>query len=178
LVLRCLIATWLSQFDIEDEATAITMIGAMRRVSSDDFVTHIRARVFEAADETDGAVALYAERVVLPYDKKLPPDPLFSQPADRPRRATGARTMAVDPNYEVGSEGIIAQLITELNRGNPKTFLNHPGAEQLICYSLASRINYFFGFLNNASSRESGSRAPEPELRYTLLKQLIKKHLQ
>lgn len=125
------VVAWLGQFDVKDQATVTAMLGAMRRVSSDDFARHIRARVFEAADETDGALALYAERTVPPTNNKLPPDPLFSQSATRPRRATGARAMAVDPNDEVGSEGIVAQLITELNRENPEKFLNHPGPDRL-----------------------------------------------
>lgn len=125
------VATWLAQFDIKDQATAVTMLSFMRRVSSDDFVRDIRARVLQAAEETDGALALYAERAVPPADKKLPPEPLFSQPVARPRRATGARGMTVDPNDEVGSEGIVAQLITELNREDPQKFLNHPGPDRL-----------------------------------------------
>jgi hypothetical protein len=105
------------------------MLNAMRRVSAEDFKRDMRARIMEIAAETDGAVALYAERAVPPSRK--PPLPLFDQPVERPRRAIGKKIPAVDPNDEVGSEGIIAQLITELSREDELKFVNHPGPDRL-----------------------------------------------
>lgn len=123
------VVAWLEQFDVGDQSTAIAMLNAMRRVSAEDFKRDVRARIMEIAAETDGAVALYGERAVPP--RRKPPLPLFEQPEERPRRATGKKIPAVDPNDEVGSEGIIAQLITELTREDELKFISHPGPDRL-----------------------------------------------
>lgn len=122
---------WLGQFDPNDQAIAFAMLRAMRLVSGDEFTKGMRTRLLEAAEGVEGAVALYAEREVLPKSKKVPPDPLFVQPEDRPRRAVGKKALIVLPDEDVGSEGLIAQLITELTRQYPEKFVNHPGPNLL-----------------------------------------------
>ncbi|MBU7440926.1 phosphoribosyltransferase-like protein [Paraburkholderia fungorum] len=123
------VLAWLGQFAPEDQAHAIALLKAMQLVSADEFVAGIRSRILKAADETDGAVALYSEREV--DETSGAADPLFDQPDSPPRRAVGERAVALAGNVDIGSEGLVAQLITELTRANPEKFLNHPGPDLL-----------------------------------------------
>ena len=123
------VIAWLGQFAPADEAHAITLLKAIKLISADEFVAGIRSRILEAADETDGAVALYSEREVDQTSGTA--DPLFNQPDTPPRRAVGARALALAGDNDIASEGLVAQLITELTRANPEKFLNHPGPDLL-----------------------------------------------
>ena len=102
-------------------------------VSRDEFANGLRELVIARAETVDGLVALYAERELRKRDGK--PHRLFSEPRLKIRRAEGMgpqpvkSTKAYDPS--VGSEGIVAQLITELCRQFPRKFLNHPGPDQI-----------------------------------------------
>lgn len=123
------VLAWLGQFDPADQVHAVALLKAMRLVASDEFTSGIRSRLLESARETDGAIALFAEREVGSSGKH--PTPLFAQPDSRPRRATGTRADVIANQGEVGSEGLIAQLITELARQRSEKFLNHPGPDLL-----------------------------------------------
>ena len=144
-------SAWLGQFDPHDQGRAADMLRAMRLVSANEFTRGMRALLLQTAEGVDGTVALYAEREVLPKDKKQPPEPLFLQPAERPRRAVGRKALIVLPGEDVGSEGLVAQLITELTREYPETFVNHPGPDLLRLHeiekgrkkSLAPRVRKF-----------------------------------
>lgn len=123
------VLSWLGQFDLTDQDNVVALLRAMRLVSADEFSAGLRSRLIQSAAETEGAVALYTER-------ELPKDatgvlPLFDQPYNRPRRAKAGRALAIDGTVEVGSEGLVAQLITELSRENADKFLNHPGPSEL-----------------------------------------------
>jgi len=126
--------TWLTQFSLGDRALASKLLEAMAFVSRDDFVDHMRAMLIREAESVNGAVALYAERELRHRYGK--PHRLFKETERKIRRAYGSAgpeavkpTKAYDPS--VGSEGIVAQMISELCREYPKTFLNHPGPEQI-----------------------------------------------
>lgn len=156
------VVAWLEQFDVGDQSIAIAILNAMRRVSAEDFKRDMRARIKEIAAETDGAVALYAERAVPP--RRKPPLPLFEQPEERPRRATGKKIPAVDSSDEVGSEGIIAQLITELTREDELKFLSHPGPDRLRLESANS---------GTRRSRKAVDKVLLPVRRFVLVTDLI-----
>lgn len=147
------VVAWLGQFAPEDQPKAIALLKAMRLVSADEFVAGLRARLFEAADEANGAIALYAEREVMGASGMI--QPLFEQPTHPPRRAIGTRVKAVDGESDIGSEGLVAQLITELAREAPEKFLSHPGPDLL------------------RSRRPKGKRVFPPVRRFVLVTDII-----
>lgn len=124
---------WLSQFDPDSQSIVIKMLQAMRLVTRDMFANDLRTRILQVAEETSGLVGLYVEREV-PV-KGGPVLPLFLQPEGRPRRAYGLGPNPIEPDKkqpgDVGSEGIVAQLVSELCREMPESFISHPGPEKI-----------------------------------------------
>jgi hypothetical protein len=125
---------WLKQFSMGDRPLAKKLLEAFTFVSRDDFIGHMRTMLICEADNIDGKVALYAEREL--RHRFGIPHRLFKETRRVTRRACGAAgpaavkpTKSYDPS--VGSEGIVAQMISELCREHPKKFLNHPGPDQI-----------------------------------------------
>ncbi|TNF78766.1 MarR family transcriptional regulator [Pseudomonas sp. ICMP22404] len=125
---------WLEQFNLGDRSRARKLLEAFAFVSRDDFINHMRAMLLREAESIQGTVALYAERELRHRLGK--PNRLFSETRRSIRRAIGAKgpdavrpTKAYDPS--VGSEGIVAQMISQLCQEYPGKFLNHPGPEQI-----------------------------------------------
>ncbi|MGM8932408.1 phosphoribosyltransferase-like protein [Salinicola halophyticus] len=125
--------TWLAQFDPMSQGNVVKMLQAMRLVSRDQFSESIRTRLLQVSNNAQGRVGLYVERELPP--KKYSPEPLFQQPQRKPRRAFGPGPDPIRPDInqpaDVGSEGIVAQLVSELCREFPKKFVNHPGPDEL-----------------------------------------------
>ena len=124
---------WLAQFDPTSQGHMIQMLQAMRLVSRDQFSESVRTRVLQISEESQGRIGLYVEREIPP--KGISPEPLFQQADIRPRRAYGPGPAPICPDVEkpadVGSEGIVAQLVSELCREFPEKFVNHPGPDEL-----------------------------------------------
>lgn len=124
---------WLAQFDPTSQGDMIKMLQAMRLVSRDRFSESVRTRILQASENSQGRIGLYVEREIPP--KGLPPEPLFQQADIRPRRAFGLGPAPICPGVskpaDVGSEGIVAQLVSELCREFPDKFVNHPGPDEL-----------------------------------------------
>ena len=124
---------WLGQFDAAEQVSMVKMLRAIRLVSRDEFADGVRARLLEAATECSGCIGLYVEREMPPKD--APPAPLFLQAEAPPRSAYGSGPRPIEPDGEkpadVGSEGIVAQLVSELCREFPRKFVNHPGPDRL-----------------------------------------------
>lgn len=125
---------WLNQFQMGDRNLAETLLSAFSLISRDEFHDHLRRLIRERAALVDGVVALYAEREL--RHRWGTPHRLFKESKKRPLRAEGKvgpaaikATKAYDPS--VGSEGIVAQLITELCKESPRKFVSHPGPEQI-----------------------------------------------
>lgn len=124
---------WVSQFDPEDQQTAVALLEEILLVSRQNFAKGLRQLVLSRAKDGDGPIGLYAEREL--HHRKGVPHRLFKETKRKPRRAFGlgpqpvAPTKRYDPS--VGSEGLVAQLITELCREQPQTFLNHPGPTKI-----------------------------------------------
>lgn len=128
------VKAWLQQFHLGDRLLAQKLLKAFTLVSRDDFAIHMRTMLIREAEGVDGKVALYTEREL--RHRHGVPHRLFKEPRRKIRRAIGAQgpeavkpTAAYDPS--VGSEGIIAQIVSELCKEFPKKFLNHPGPEQI-----------------------------------------------
>lgn len=125
---------WLEQFHLGDRSRAQRLLEAFAFVSRDDFIDQMRAMLLRESQTVPGAIALYAERELRHRWGK--PHRLFKESRRSVKRAIGAKgpdavkpTKAYDPS--VGSEGIVAQMISELCHEHPQKFLNHPGPDQI-----------------------------------------------
>lgn len=120
---------WLSQFDPLEQPTAQAMLEAMLLVSRDEFAERLQALVRHRIDAEPGCVGLYVEREV--RVRNGVPHRLFKQPRRSPRRATGKGPDPVTPtrpyDLDVGSEGIVAQLLTEICRASGGKAVMQPG---------------------------------------------------
>lgn len=120
---------WLNQFSPDEQVLLVRMLAKMRLISPAEFTEGLRDLILQrVADEALAVpVGLYAEREVRQRNRR--PHALFKQSKKRPRRAHSI-IRAIDPVLpwiqEVGSEGGVAQLITELARERPAVVLNHP----------------------------------------------------
>lgn len=120
---------WLSQFSGPDRDHATDLIENLLYVSADDFQRRMLAMLRDLPNHNDGPLGLYVERKVRRY--KGVPNRLFKEPQRKVKRAIGGGPDPVDSmhagRHEVGSEGILAQLVTQVQRADPQTFYNHPG---------------------------------------------------
>lgn len=125
--------TWLRQFALRDQKLAADLLEVFCFVSRDEFATGLRERVLHEARRINGPIALYAEREL--GHRLGVPHRLFKESQGKLKRAYGLGPQPVKPirayQPEVGSEGIVAQLITDLCRQLPKRFLNHPGPDRI-----------------------------------------------
>lgn len=124
---------WLSQFAVGDQELAGKLVEAIRVVSRSEFARELKALIRRTYGDSSGRVALYAEREI---PRRLGvPHRLFKESSKKVKRAFGAGPLPVKPvpiySGEVGSEGPVAQLITEICRSNRQKYLNHPGPEQI-----------------------------------------------
>lgn len=124
---------WLGQFSPDEQALAIEMLRKMLLVSRDAFTERMIALLLNRGTAGPEPVGLYAEREVRKrHDHPLR---LFKQSNTKIKRAHGAGPQPVQTfrayDADVGSEGIVAQLVSEVCRRYPKHFFNHPGPDQI-----------------------------------------------
>lgn len=124
---------WLRQFEVDDQAVASAMLDAMTLVSHAEFFERLAVLVVNRSNAIEGRIGLYAEREVRKY--RGIPNRLFKESKGKPRRAFGHGPAPVRPTHtvqpEIGSEGLVAQLITELCRSNEEKFSSHPGPDEI-----------------------------------------------
>ncbi|MCA1494954.1 hypothetical protein I6F11_29445 [Ensifer sp. NBAIM29] len=124
---------WLEQFAEEDREVAQMLLDEVHTVSSDAFSDGIIKLIDQIASERpepNRKIALYCERPIKRVFGKIPA--FF--PGTRKGRAEGPGVAPVVANpldQEIGSEGIVAQLITSYCRANPGVALSHPGPTKL-----------------------------------------------
>jgi hypothetical protein len=121
---------WLMRFIDRERDTAASLLDEMLFVSADEFKSGIIALLNQVMDERNGdrSMAIYAEREV-DWDGKCIV-PIF--PGTRTGRAIGVGPPPImfDPKEpEVGSEGLVATLITSFQRLHQHDVLNHPGPD-------------------------------------------------
>lgn len=124
---------WIAQFRPGEQALVSDMLRKMTLVSRDEFadrmLEHIRCRVEDGYDP----VGLYAEREVRKHSGKA--NRLFKESRTKIRRAHGVGPQPVQPvrsfDPDVGSEAIVAHLVSELEREQPKRFVSHPGPDKI-----------------------------------------------
>lgn len=122
---------WLGQFCGSDQVYARQMLERMLLVSEHAFRDGLRTLLADRLQVIGEEAALYAERELILNCGR--PAPLFKQSHKRPCRAYGSGPQPVqamrNKNSEVGSEGLVAQLITEIIRTNRKKTMSHPGPD-------------------------------------------------
>lgn len=120
---------WIEQFSAEDKPTAVALIEAIKLVSRDEFAQQLRALIKRRIAAGSGPVGLYAEREL--GSRWGQPHRLFKETHRKHMRAYGAgpspvaSTKRYDP--QVGSEGLVAQIITEICRELRGKVFSHPG---------------------------------------------------
>ena len=133
---------WLSQIDPRDQSAAIELLESLDLVSRDTFSERLRKLILERLHSQTGPVGLYVEREL--GKQNGVPDPLFAESGTEVRRAYGDGPQAVQPTRQhdpsVGSEGIVAQLASELCREFPALCIDHPGPDKI----RKKRIRRFF----------------------------------
>lgn len=130
-----LLADWLSQFEIDDQSTAKQLLEELLYVSYSDMRDSLIQAIIKRGQQINGTVALYAERHVRHHSGKL--TRLFvGEKITRKKGIKSHRAEGIGPDpvvsqrryaHDTGSEGIIAQLITQICKSNPDKFLDHPG---------------------------------------------------
>ncbi|MFO0452155.1 MAG: hypothetical protein ACK52I_26470 [Pseudomonadota bacterium] len=124
---------WVGQFDVRHQVLAIELLDAVSLVSNQELMSGLRDLLVDYAQATKVPVALYAEREVKKWNGI--PNRLFKESRQLPRRAYGSGPQPVQPTRaydpQIGSEGLIANLVTQMCRQLPKIFLNHPGPEKI-----------------------------------------------
>ena len=146
---------WLSQFDGEDKDLAVELLDDLIYVSADEFQQRVLAMLRALPQTHVGPFGLYVERKVRRYNGV--PNRLFKEPQRKVRRSIGGGPKPVDSTHagrhEVGSEGLLAQIATQIQRGDAKTFFNHPGPNAIRQNSIRYfvLITDFVGTGNQAS---------------------------
>lgn len=126
------VQAWLSQFKVADQGLAANLLDSMILVSADDLRNRLFNLIRNSQASVGGRVGLYVERELEREGGYGPPERLFSEPLTLPRRAFGKGPPPIVPaQSDVGSEGILAQLVSELCRVEGSPFVNHPGPDDI-----------------------------------------------
>jgi len=122
--------SWLNQFE-DDRDCAASLLNCVRRVSADEFRDSILHLLEERVSASDFPVGLYAERSIRKW--KDQPNRLFKETRTKVKRAYGVGPPPVQPDNkkypETGSEGIVANIITQFVRRNRGVAFDHPGPD-------------------------------------------------
>lgn len=122
--------SWLNQFE-DDRDRAAKLLNSVRKVSADEFRNNILRLIEERVEVSSQPVGLYAERKIRRWKEQ--PVRLFKESKTKVKRAYGMGPNPVQPeNYkypETGSEGIVANIITQFVRGNRQLAFDHPGPD-------------------------------------------------
>lgn len=124
---------WVAQFPLADQPHAIALLKAMLLVSRDEFDKELRKLLTSRIVSAPGPVAVFVEREIRKQNNI--PDALFKRSRRRPRRAEGPGPNPVQTQYStnrlVGSEGIVAQLASQVVRSTRNGDLFHPSPNQI-----------------------------------------------
>jgi len=123
---------WLESFDDAGErATAALLMDEVLLISRNDLTRSLRQAVETILADRENAehpIALFAERAVPKINKVV--QPFFPNCASGRATGPGVPPIVVNPSdQEVGSEGLVANLITDLARRHGRDVLSHPGPD-------------------------------------------------
>ena len=126
-----LVKQWLNQFDASDYADASLILSSIRNVTEDEFRRGMMDLIQSRVVVDPGPVGLFVETER--GHRKGRAHRLFSEPRRKHRRAYGrgppftSSTRTLDA--EVGSEGLIAQILTQVRRQNRKRATLNPSPD-------------------------------------------------
>jgi len=116
---------WLRLFDVDDQGDAACLIDKIKFVENRMLLSGLKERIIERAEQVGGKIGLYAEREVVDRYKEVMP--LFHQKeTDKGHLRAYGDSLAIPMPTELGSEGVIGSLITQLYRERPDVFFHHP----------------------------------------------------
>ena len=123
---------WLSAFENQHRELAFNLINEILLVSRDEFVKHIESILVELTSLTEppDKIGFYAERQVKKNGYGVC---AFFKNSKRGRaEGGGSPPVVADPrDQEVGSEGIVANIITDFCRRHRSSCFSHPGPTKL-----------------------------------------------
>ena len=128
-----LVDLWLNQFERQDRGDAKTLLAAIRNVTANEFHDAMTEIVRSRVIAQPTSVGLYVESERGHRGGKV--YRLFKENGKKRVRAIGSgppviRTMrTVDP--EVGSEGVVAQIVSGVFRQHRKLATIHPGPDTI-----------------------------------------------
>ena len=124
---------WIRQFDRVDRSDASLLLAAIRNVSADEFHDTMTELVRSRVQVNPAPVGLFVETERGHRNGKA--YRLFEESRRKPRRATGNGPRVIDPRRkvdpEVGSEGVIAPILTAVVRQNRHRATLHPGPDTI-----------------------------------------------
>ncbi|UPK26753.1 phosphoribosyltransferase-like protein [Bradyrhizobium sp. 195] len=125
---------WLANFSEEaDRAVAAALIDEILLVSRTAFARGLRSlieTILRNREDPDRPIALFSERAVAKASGRALP---FFPNTERGRAVgPGVAPILVNPaDQEVGSEGLVGNLITDLSRHHDGEVLSHPGPDRM-----------------------------------------------
>lgn len=130
---------WLAQFRDEDRALAALMLDNLLTVTSDVFVQEmdglIRCRVSAHPDNVGLYIETERRRQLCKITGKKKPDRLFKESRGKHKRSSGSGPSVIrnqnNARSEVGSEGVLAQLATQIFRQNRSSVCINPGPDRI-----------------------------------------------
>ena len=105
---------WLAQFEEEDQRIAALLVNSLQLVSRDEFETRIMELVEDTMSKEENPIALDRIRETDNGEQYFPLASKWNKP------------VAIRAGHEVGSEGRLANIITNLSRRHGTKCLNHP----------------------------------------------------
>ncbi|MEA2871007.1 MAG: hypothetical protein QOH67_983 [Hyphomicrobiales bacterium] len=129
--------SWLMQFGVSNQPAAGLMLDSMLLLNEEQVSAALRSQLYALAGSRHGRrrrIALYAEREfggVPAFNVEIVLDT-----NGRPRRRSIGRkgpapVKPVRGSGRVGSEGLVAFIISQAHETRPKSFMNHPGPDFL-----------------------------------------------
>ncbi|AZT83283.1 hypothetical protein EHN06_06815 [Marinobacter sp. NP-4(2019)] len=127
--------SWVDQFRPEDQCLACSLLDSLALIEHDELVDAIQDSIIDVARNINGVIGIFSEREIR-RGKGGVPNALYQQPRRKKnRRAFGQGPQPVKPklpyDMSVGSEGIIAWLVTDICKQQPGKFVSHPSPAQI-----------------------------------------------
>jgi hypothetical protein len=124
------VSHWLKRFGSDERRIATALVDEILLVSRDDFSSSLHSQLDSVFASAGGPIALFAERPIKSVFGCIPA--FFPESREGRAEGPGVAPIVVDPrNQEVGSEGILGQLITDYCRRTGDRCLNHPGPTKM-----------------------------------------------
>ena len=122
---------WLAQFERRDRSDANLLLSAIKNVGADEFQEEMIQLIRSRVESGDTPVGLFVETER--RHRKGKAHRLFFEPRLKHRRASGHGPGIIKPSRtvdpEVGSEGLIANIVTTVVRQCRKNATIHPGPD-------------------------------------------------